>query len=104
MFSRLAARGHSLKPSKVGLLQKDVEYLGHTSTPDGVKAILLMPYPLDKDGEVVETSLRSFVGLANFSRRYVHNSALLTYRLNGLLKKTSNGIWTLAHIIAFDAI
>ena len=98
VFSRLAPRGHSPKPSKVKLLQQDVEYLGHTSTPDGVKIIpgqrkatLPMPYPL-------ETRLRSFIGLANFSRR------LLTHRLNGLLKKTSNGIWTLAHIIAFDAI
>jgi len=34
----------------------------------------------------------------------VENFALLTYRLNGLLKKDSNGIWTLAHTIAFDAI
>ena len=111
VFSRLAARGHSLKPSKVKLLQQDVEYLGHISAPGGVKitpgqrkAILAMPYPLNEDGEVMETSLRSFIGLANFSRRYVNNFALLTYRLNGLLKKDSNGIWTLAHIIAFDEI
>ena len=112
VFSRLAARGHSLKPSKVKLLQQDVEYLGHISTPGGGvkitpgqrKAILAMPYPLDEDGNVMETSLRSFIGLANFSRRYVENFALLTYRLNDLLRKDSNGIWTLAHIIAFDAI
>ena len=112
VFSRLAARGHSLKPSKAKLLQQDVEYLGHINTPDGVKitpgqrkAILSMPYPLDEDGEVVEARLRSFIGLANFSRRHVYNFALLTHRLNGLLKKTSNGIWTLvAHIISFDAI
>jgi len=35
VFSRLAARGHSLKPSKVKLLRQDVEYLGHISTPGG---------------------------------------------------------------------
>ena len=70
----LAARGHSLKPSKVKLLQQDVEYLGHISTPGGGvkitpgqrKTILAMPYPLDEDGEVVETRVRSFIGLANF--------------------------------------
>ena len=73
-------------------------------TPGQRKASLAMPYPIDDDGAVAETSLRSFIGLANFSRRYVNNFALLTYRLNGLLKKDSNGIWTLAHIIAFDAI
>ena len=61
VFSRLAARGHSPKPSKVRLLQQDVEYLGHISTPGGVKitpgqrkTILPMPYPLDEDCEVVE--------------------------------------------------
>ena len=37
MFSRLAARGHSLKPSKVKLLQQDVEYLGHISSPGGAQ-------------------------------------------------------------------
>ena len=57
VFSRLAARGHSLKPSKVKLLQQDVEYLGHISTQGGVKitpgqrkAILAMPYPVNEDG------------------------------------------------------
>ena len=37
VFARLAARWHSLKPSKVKLPQQDVEYLGHISTPNGVQ-------------------------------------------------------------------
>ena len=72
VFSRLASRGHSLKPSKVKLLQEEVEYLGHTSTPQGIKitpgqrdAIIKMPYPLNSEGEVDDgTRLRSFIGLA----------------------------------------
>ena len=60
-----------------------------------------MPYPLDEDGEVVETSTRSFVGLANFSSRYVNNFALLAYQR--LVEKDEQRDWTLAHIIAFDA-
>ena len=51
VFSRLASRGHSLKPKKVKLLQEEVEYLGHISTPEGIKitpgqrdAIIKMPY------------------------------------------------------------
>ena len=111
VFSRLASRGHSLKPSKVKLLQEEVEYLGHISTPQGIKitpgqrdAIIKMPYPLNSEGEVDETRLRSFIGLANFSRRYIDNFAMHAYLLNGLLRKESPGIWTLAHAIAYDAI
>ena len=72
VFSRLASRGHLLKPKKVKLLQEEVEYLGHISTPEGIKitpgqrdAIIKMPYPLDAEGEVEETRLRRFIGLAN---------------------------------------
>jgi len=103
VFSRLASRGHSRKPKKVKLLQEEVEYLGHISTPEGIKitpgqrdAIINMPYPLDLEGDVEETRLRSFIGLANFSRRYIGNFAMNAYRLNGLLRKESPGIWTLA--------
>ena len=111
VFLRLASRGHSFKPSKVKLLQEEVEYLGHISTPQGIKttpdqrdAIIKMPYPLNSEGEVDEARLRSFIGLANFSRRYINNFAMHAYLLNGLLRKESPGIWTLAHAIAYDAI
>ena len=111
VVSRLASRGHSLKPKKVRLLQEEVEYLGHVSTPRGIKitpgqrdAIIKMPCPLDSEGEVDETRLRRFIGLANFSWRYIDNFAMHAYILNGLLRKESAGIWTLAHAIAYDAI
>ena len=85
---------HELKPSKVKLLQEEVEYLGHISTPQGIKitpgqrdAIIKMPYPLDSEGAIDETRLRSFIGLANFSRRYISNFAMHAYLLNGLLRK-----------------
>ena len=73
VFSRLASRGHALKPKKVKLLQEEVEYLGHISTPRGIKitpgqreAIIYMPYPPDSEGDVEGARLRSFIGLANF--------------------------------------
>ena len=93
------------------LLQEEVEYLGHISTPKGIKitpgqrgAIIKMPYPPDSEGDVEETRLRSFIGLANFSRRYIDNFAMHAYRLNGLLRKESAGICTLAHAISYDAM
>ena len=111
VFSRFASRGHSRKPKKVKLLQEEVEYLGHISTPRGIKitpgqreAIINMPYHLDPEGDVEETRLQSFIGLANFSRRYIENFVIHTYRQHGLLRKESAGIWTLAHAISYDAI
>ena len=94
------------------LLQEEVEYLGHISTPKGINialgqrsAIIKMPCPLDSEGgDVEETRLRSFIGLANFSRRYIDNFAMHAYRLNVLLRKESAGIWTLAHAISYGAI
>ena len=108
VFARLASRGHSRKPKEVRLLQEEVGYLGHVSTPHGIKitpgqrdAIIKMPYPLDSEGEVDEARLRtrSFIGLANFSRRYINNFAMHAYVLNGLLRKESAGVWALAHAI-----
>ena len=99
VISRLASRGHSLKPKKVKLLQEEVEYLGHISTPEGITitpgqrdAIINMPYPLDSEGGMEETRLRSFIGLANFSRRYIDNFAMHAYRLNGLLRGKSRDL------------
>ena len=37
VFSRLASRGRAIKPKKVKLLQEEAEYLGHISTPNGMK-------------------------------------------------------------------
>ena len=56
VFSRLASRGHALKPKKVELMEEEVEYLGHIPTPEGIKitpgqreAIINMPYSLDSE-------------------------------------------------------
>ena len=54
-FDRLARRHHAVKPSKANILNGNIEYLGHISTPEGlkptnkhVKAIREMPPPIDK--------------------------------------------------------
>ena len=38
VFSRLARRQHSIKPSKLNILQAEARYLGHISTEEGPKA------------------------------------------------------------------
>ena len=37
VFTKLAQRQHSIHPSKASFLKKDIEYLGHMSTPFGTR-------------------------------------------------------------------
>ena len=68
-FDRLARRHHAVKPAKANVLNDEIEYLGHISTPEGlrptdkhVKAIREMPPPIDHSvGLVNKTQLRSFI-------------------------------------------
>ena len=72
VWTRFAARGHSIKPSKAKILQDEIDYLEHVSTPTGlmptnahVRAIVDMPDPVGADEKVDPTRLRSFLGMVN---------------------------------------
>ena len=111
VWTRLACRGHSLKPEKVRILQEEVEYLGHISTPTGLKptpkhvrAIADMPKPVNKTGKVNITRLRSFLGMVKYCRRYIENCGKICDTLNGLLCDSSDGVWTDAHQEAMDKL
>ena len=62
---------HAIRPVKANILTDDIEYLGHISTPTGlkptdkhVKATREMPPPIGKLlGLVNKTQLRPFIGL-----------------------------------------
>ena len=58
VLTKLAQRHHSIKPSKMSILRKLLEYLGHISMPHGTKptgkhvaAIVDMPPPLREDSK-----------------------------------------------------
>ena len=115
VLTKLAQRNHSIKPSKMAILRKIVEYLGHMSTPQGTKptgkhvsAIVEMPAPINEDGpdmgKVNKTSLRSFIGLAKYVRRYIRNCGRLCTPLNDLLCDDSDGIWRAIHEMVYNRI
>ena len=105
VFTALAQRHHSIKPSKMHILRKIIEYLGHMSTPHGtqptskhVDAIVNMPAPLDEDSGLVDKSkLRSLIGMIKFVRRYVPKCGLLCDPLNQLLCDDSDQRWEPIH-------
>ena len=91
-------------------MQEEVEYLGHTSTEEGFKitprhkrAVRDMPYPLNDDGSVDVTRLRSGVGLFKFCRRHIPKCAWLCAPLNELTQKEA-GEWARIHEICWDSL
>ena len=97
VLGKLAQRHHSIKPSKMHILRDQVDYLGHVSTPEGTlisdkhkEAILNMPYPTDERGNVNVTSVRSFIGMVKYLRRYIPKCAHLCGPLNQLTALVSH--------------
>ena len=63
-----------------------------------------MPYPAYEDGTVNMTSLRSFIGMCKYLRRYLKDCAKHCMKLNELLCNDSDGKWTEGHAQAWDAL
>ena len=111
VFTSLARRGHSIKPSKMHVLRREIEYLGHLSTPEGtrptakhVDAIVGMPPPLGDDGLIDKTKLRSVIGLIKYVRRYIPGCGLLCDPLNKGTCDDSDGVWTTLHDLVYARI
>ena len=91
-------REHKLyaKLSKCDFFTSRVEFLGHVISDEGisvgpkkVKAVAEWPTPKDK------TEVRSFLGLANYYRRFVKEFSKIAAPMTNLLKGKGNGIdWT----------
>ena len=102
----------SVKSEKGNILRPEVEYLGHISTKSGlrptdkhVKAIVEMPPPVDKEnGKINKTSLRSFIGMVKYDRRYIANCGKLCEPLNSQLKDDADGVWGPVHDMVFTRL
>ena len=91
--------------SKCEFGQKSVELLGHIVSGDGisvdakkVEAVRTWPPPTNVH------DLRAFLGLANYYRRFVENSAQLTLPLTRMLKKGAEVQMNAPEMQAFDAV
>ena len=110
-LSKLAARHHSIKPSKMSILPDSIKYLGHKVTREGtapnddhVKAVKEMPPPLDNSGMADITKVRSAIGLFKYLRRYIKDCGKLCGVLNSLVLLDSDRIWKPEHQEAFDKL
>ncbi|CAB1104699.1 unnamed protein product [Ectocarpus sp. CCAP 1310/34] len=87
-FEALKAAGLTLKPSKVQFGPKEVKYLGHVQSSDGIrlgddriKAILDLPTP-----KTIK-EIRSVLGTVNYVKRFIPDLATITAPLVNLTKK-----------------
>ena len=85
-----------LKPRKCTFATTEIQYLGHTFTPKGIKS---------NDSKITAVNdflkpqivkqVNSFLGLANFYRRHVPRMAAISRPLTDLTRKDSKEfVWT----------
>lgn len=90
---------------KCHFFQQELLFLGHIITADGVRADpakveAVAKYPRPKDPH----ELRSFLGMANFFRRYISKFAVIAEPLTRLLKKECDYIWGEKQTEAFEGL
>ena len=105
VLDRLQEAGLKLKPSKCNFLLKQVQYLGHTISDRGispdarkVEAVKNIPKPIDLK------SLRSFLGLASYYRRFIPGFSAKANPLFKLTRKNVDFFWSDDCQAAFDRL
>ena len=105
VLERLRANKLYGKLSKCSFMQREVEFLGHhigadglRMSPDKVGAVKSWPQPTST------TEVRSFLGLANFYRRFVEGYSRIALPLTELTKDATPFTWGEPQQKAFDAL
>lgn len=105
VFERLHEAGLKLKPRKCQLFCREVEFLGHIITRDGVKTD---PKKIQvvRDWPVPENihALRSFLGFCSYYRRFIPNFSEIAKPLHRLSEKGQKFNWTDECTSAFEIL
>jgi hypothetical protein len=95
VLKRLDEHNFSLKPKKCHFAVKEVEYLGHTITPEGIRpqsskvdAILKIAPPTNG------RQLRQFIGMVNYYRDHIRHRSHLLAPLTSQSKNKTKINWT----------
>ena len=103
VFSKLESAGLTLNGSKCTIAMYQVKYLGHVFSSNGMEpdqsktsAVCNWSTPSDT------SNLRSFLGLASYYRRYIHNFAEIAAPLHQLTNKGVKFEWTPSCRSAFN--
>ena len=105
VLNKLQEAGLKLKARKCQLFQKEVEYLGHVVSSDGIRtdpkkieAVQNWPTPENV------TELRAFIGLCSYYRRFIQGFADIAKPLHRLTGKEVLFNWTKECEVAFQTL
>ena len=103
VFNRLRKAGLKLKPSKCFICRKQVTYLGHVVSPDGIatdpaKTEKVVNWPIP----TCQREVQQFLGLVSYYRRFIKGFATIAKPLHHLTEKTTPFQWTVQCQKSFD--
>lgn len=103
VFVKLRNSNLKLQPEKCEFLRKEVAYLGHIISDEGVKPNpekirAVSGFPVPKCPKEV----KSFLGLASYYRRFISNFSKSIKPLASFLKKDTPFVWTNSQQLAFE--
>ena len=105
VFQRLRQAGLTLEPSKCHFAVKQLKFLGHVISKNGVevdpeKTRIVSEFPVPRK----QKHVRSFLGMANYYRRFIQNFSKIASPLYALLKKDIPFKWTESCQNSFDKL
>lgn len=105
IFKRLALAELKLQPQKCHFLKKEIIYLGHKCSekgcePDPEKTIAIQDIKEPKNVKEIQ----SFIGIANYYRRFIPNFAKIAIPLIKLTRKNNAFLWTEECTTAFNKL
>lgn len=103
VFTRLRESNFKIQMDKSEFLKKEVQYLGHVVTTEGVKpnpdkVSAIKKFPIPK----TQKEIKSFLGLLGYYRRFIKDFAKITKPLTQCLKKDSKIIHNSDFINSFE--
>lgn len=104
-FLRCRERNLKINPQKCQFFKTEVLFLGHLCTsngilPDPTKYATIANYPRPQSAD----SVKRFVALANYYRKFIPNFSIITIPLNKLTKKNIPFVWQQEHENSFNTI
>ena len=93
------------KASKCSIIEKEVEFLGQWITPQGAAPLKQkMKAVVEWEAPQYLKGVRSFLGFANYYRRFVQGYAELAFPMTYLTKKDVPWVWGAPSTIGFPEV